>query len=117
VGSTRNLISYRKLVAEAIKLEEMSARSTFARILQSEEDKETIKESFQRIDEFTKDFHVRELHIYHGIDLLTCYFQLSIVMSIERSTNDIEESLFVGVLNLPFKQNMCLPLMPETTPQ
>jgi hypothetical protein len=117
MGSTRNLISRRKLVAEAIKLKEMSARSTFTRILQSEEDKETIKESFRKIDEFTKDFHVRELRVYHGMDLLTCCFQLSIVMSIERSTNDIEESLFVGVLNLLFKQTMCLPLMPETTPQ
>jgi hypothetical protein len=64
VGSTRNLISRRKLVAEAIKLKEMLARSTFTRILESEEDKKTIKESFQRIDEFTKDFHVRDLIVY-----------------------------------------------------
>jgi hypothetical protein len=64
VGSTRNLISRRKLVAEAIKLKEMSARSTFTRILESEGDKKTIKESFQRIDEFTKDFHVRDLIVY-----------------------------------------------------
>ena len=95
----------------------MSARSTFIRILESEEDKKTIKESFQRIDEFTKDFHVRELLVYHGMDLLTRCFQLGIVMSIERSTNDIEESLFVGVSNLSFKQDMCLPPMSETTPQ
>jgi hypothetical protein len=64
IGFTRNLIFHRKLVAEAVKLKEMSARSTFTRMLESEEDKKTIRESFQRIDEFTKDFHVRELLVY-----------------------------------------------------
>ena len=103
VDFTGNLISCRKLVTEAIKLKVMLSRSTFTRILESEEDKKTITETFRRIDEFTKDFHVRELHVYQQMDLLICRFQLSIVMSIERSTDNMRESLFVGVSNLSSK--------------
>jgi len=36
-----------------------------AKILDNEEDKKTIEESFKRIDEYTKDFHVRDSFVPH----------------------------------------------------
>jgi hypothetical protein len=41
-------------------LKAMSSRATWKEILENEEDKMKIEESFKRIDECTKDFQVRE---------------------------------------------------------
>jgi hypothetical protein len=41
-------------------LKAMSSRVTWKEILENEEDKKKIEESFKRIDECTKDFQVRE---------------------------------------------------------
>ena len=53
-------IDTRQLVAEAVRLHEMSSRRMLTKILENEEDRKTIEESFKRIDEYTKDFHVRD---------------------------------------------------------
>jgi hypothetical protein len=54
-----SLIVCRKVAAEADVLAEMLARSTVVKILESEEDKNAIADIFERIEAYTKDFHVR----------------------------------------------------------
>ena len=49
---------YRKLKTEAAKLEKMSSKATWRKILENEEDRTAIKESFERIDEYREDFQV-----------------------------------------------------------
>jgi hypothetical protein len=53
------LILYRILIDNMLELSKMSKRETWKKILESEEDKKKIKETFERIDEHTKNFHVR----------------------------------------------------------
>ena len=64
---TTNSIHTRKLVAEAVQLHKISSRSKLTKILENEEDKKTIEASFKRIDEYTKDFHVRESCVLHYV--------------------------------------------------
>ena len=53
------LILCRILVDNVLELSKMSKRATWKKILESEEDKKKIAETFKRIDEHTKNFHVR----------------------------------------------------------
>ena len=53
------LILYRILNDNVLELSKMSERATWKKILESEEDKKTIAEIFKKIDELTKNFHVR----------------------------------------------------------
>ena len=54
----------RMLLDNVLELSKMSKRATWKKILQSEEDKKKIAETFKRIDEHTKNFHVRSfIHI------------------------------------------------------
>jgi len=55
----------RNLIHEALRLRTMSSRWTLEKILDNEEDKKTIGESFKRIDEYTKDFYVRHSCVPH----------------------------------------------------
>jgi len=59
-----------------VMLDTMSLRSTWVAILENEEDKKTINGSFKRLDEYTENFH------------------LDLVLSIERNTDNMQESLF-----------------------
>ena len=47
------------LIDNVLELSKMSKRATWKKILESEEDKKKIAETFKRIDEHTKNFHVR----------------------------------------------------------
>jgi hypothetical protein len=53
------LILRRILIDNVLELSKMSERATWKKILESEEDKKKIAEIFKRIDEHTKNFHVR----------------------------------------------------------
>ena len=53
------LIFCRILIDNVLELIKMSKRATWKKILESEEDKKKIAETFKRIDEHTKNFHVR----------------------------------------------------------
>ena len=53
------LISRRILIAKVLELSKMLKRATWKRILENEEDKKRIEETFKQIDEHTKNFHVR----------------------------------------------------------
>ena len=53
------LILCRILIDNVLELSKMSNRATWKRILESEEDKKTIADIFKKIDEHTKNFHVR----------------------------------------------------------
>ena len=53
------LISYRVLIDKVLELNKMLERATWKRILENEEDKTKIEETFKHIDEHTKNFHVR----------------------------------------------------------
>ena len=53
------LILCRMLIDNVLELSKMSKRATWKKILESEEDKKKIAETFKRIDEHTKNFHVR----------------------------------------------------------
>lgn len=57
------LTSGSKLVVELVKLDEMSKQAMWKRVLDNQETKNKIKESFEQIDEHMKDFQV---------PLLTC---------------------------------------------
>jgi len=57
-----NSIYTRKRIDEALRLQGMSSRWMLTKILDNEEDKKTIEESFKRIDEYTKDFQVCDPH-------------------------------------------------------
>ena len=53
------LILCRILIDNVLELSKMSKRATWKKILESEEDKKTIADIFGKIDEHTKNFHVR----------------------------------------------------------
>ena len=53
------LILCRMLIENVLELSKMSKRATWKKILDSEEDKKKITDTFMRIDEHTKNFHVR----------------------------------------------------------
>ena len=53
------LISCRVLIDNVLELSKMLKRATWKKIMESEEDKKKIEEIFKRIDEHTKNFHVR----------------------------------------------------------
>ena len=55
------LILCRMLIDNVLELSKMSKRATWEKILESEEDKKKIADTFKRIDEQTKNFHVRSL--------------------------------------------------------
>ena len=57
------LISCRILLDKVLELSKMLERATWQRILENEEDKIKIQETFKQIDEHTKNFHVRCLYI------------------------------------------------------
>jgi hypothetical protein len=52
------LILYRILIDNVLELSKMSKRATWKKVLESEEDKKKIAETFERINEHTKNFHV-----------------------------------------------------------
>ena len=54
------LILCRMLIDNVLELGKLK-RATWKKILESEEDKKKIAETFKRIDEHTKNFHVRSL--------------------------------------------------------
>ena len=53
------LILCRILIDNVLELSEISKRATWKKVLESEEDKKKIAETFKQIDEHTKNFHVR----------------------------------------------------------
>ena len=53
------LISCRVLMDNVLQLSKLLKRATWKKILENEEDKKKIEETFKRIDEYTKNFHVR----------------------------------------------------------
>ena len=53
------LMLCRTLIDNVLVLSEMRKRATWKKILESEEDKKKIAGIFERIDEHTKNFHVR----------------------------------------------------------
>ena len=53
------LILCRMLIDSVLELSKMRKRATWKKILESEEDKKTIAMIFKKIDERTKNFHVR----------------------------------------------------------
>ena len=52
------LILCRILIDNVLELSKMSKKATWKKILESEEDKKKIEDTFKRIDEHTKNFHV-----------------------------------------------------------
>ena len=74
----------------------MLKRGTWKKILESEEDKKKIEETFKRIDEHTKNFHVRS-PTYVNQSRSWCYFpQLKLMLTIERNTRGLRDSLAVS---------------------
>ena len=57
--NTSDLILCGILVDNVLELSKMLKRATWKKILESEEDKKKIADTFTRIDEHTKNFHVR----------------------------------------------------------
>jgi hypothetical protein len=53
------LILCRILIDNVLELNKMLKRATLKKVLESEEDKKKVQETFERIDEHTKNFHVR----------------------------------------------------------
>ena len=53
------LILCRILIDNVLELSKMPKRATWKKILESEEDKKMIAKIFKKIDEHTKNFHVR----------------------------------------------------------
>jgi hypothetical protein len=53
------LILCRILIDNVLELSKMSKRVTWKKVLESEEDKKKIADTFKQIDEHTKNFHVR----------------------------------------------------------
>ena len=53
------LILCRILVDNVLELSEMLKRATWKKVLESEEDKKKIAETFKQIDKHMKNFHVR----------------------------------------------------------
>ena len=68
------LILCRILIDDVLELIKMSKRAAWKKILESEEDKKKITEIFVRIDEHTKNFHVRSpTYISTNQDLETMF--------------------------------------------
>ena len=89
------LILCRILANNVLELSKMSKRATWKKILESEEDKKMIAGTFKRIDENTKNFHVRSSS-YLNQSRSSCYvFQLKIMLTIERNTRGLRDSLAV----------------------
>ena len=63
------LIFCRILIDNVLELSKMR-RATWKKILESEDDKEKIAEIFKRIDEHTKNFHVRSATLSQPIKIL-----------------------------------------------
>ena len=92
------LILCRILIDNVLELSKMSKRATWKRILESEEDKKKIAEIFKRIDEHTKNFYVR-LPSYPNQPRFLCYvLQLKLMLTIERNTRGLRDSLAVSFL-------------------
>ena len=92
------LILCRILIDNVLELSKMSKRATWKRILESEEDKKKIAETFKRIDEHTKNFYVR-LPSYPNQPKFLCYvLQLKLMLTIERNTRGLRDSLAVSFL-------------------
>jgi hypothetical protein len=53
------LMLCRILIDNVLELSQMSKTASWKKILENEEDKKKIAETFERIDEHTKNFHVR----------------------------------------------------------
>ena len=53
------LILCRILIDNVLELSKMSRRATWKKLLENEEDKKKIADTFKQIDEQTKNFHVR----------------------------------------------------------
>ena len=60
------LILCRMLIDSVLELSKMSKRAPWKKILESEEDKKTIAEILKKIDEHTKNFHVRSPTYING---------------------------------------------------
>ena len=58
------LISSSKLVAELVKLDEMSKQAIWKKVLDNQEIKNKIEGTLKQIDEHIKDFHVSLLTAY-----------------------------------------------------
>ena len=111
----------RNLITEARLLHGLLSRWTLTKILENEEDKKTIKESFKWVDEYTKDFQVRDSPSCER-NFVICCLQLDIIMSIERNTDEMQESLKVCVLKISSRdahtdhkcQRLCLDSWPHS---
>ena len=66
---TIDLISGRKLGAEAGKLEKMKFEPVWSKILENQENKKTIQGIFRRIDAHAADFQVRDANSWNVNDL------------------------------------------------
>ena len=66
---TLDLISGRKLAAEAGKLEKMKFEPVWSKILENQENKKTIQAIFKRIDGYAVDFQVRDTKSWNMNDL------------------------------------------------
>ena len=55
----------RILIDNVLELSKMSKRATWKKILESEEDKTKIEDTFKQIDEHTKNLHVRSPTYLH----------------------------------------------------
>ena len=68
-------MSSRILVDKVLELNKMSERATWKKILENEEDKMKIEETFKHIDEHTKNFHVRlSTHLHQSTKILMLRF-------------------------------------------
>ena len=92
------LILCRMLIDNVLELKKMSKRATWKKILESEEDKKKIGEIFKQIDEHTKNFYVRS-PTYLIQSKISCYVpQLKLMLTIERNTRGLRDSLAVRFL-------------------
>ena len=92
------LILCRILIDNVLELSKMSKRATWKRILESEEDKKKIAEIFKRIDEHTKNFYVRLPSYPNQPRFLFYVLQLKLMLTIERNTRGLRDSLAVSFL-------------------
>ena len=94
---TTKSIYTRNIIEEIQLLHGMSSRWISTKILENTEDKKTIKDSFKRIDEYTEDFQMCDSPPCEMTLVVICCLQLDIIMTIERNTNEIQNSLDVCV--------------------
>ena len=92
------LILYRILIDNVLELSKMSKRATWKKILESEEDKKKIGEIFKQIDEHTKNFYVRSPTYLIQSRFLYYVPQLKLMLTIERNTRGMRDSLAVRFL-------------------